>query len=113
MEALAVRKVHSEELTQRGEYVFVAKRPPIRNVEKVPVDPPAGFFARLVWRSFGAKYTLKETLEPIWPDIDTIIINCPVCNGPCGTTKNHEISSVGVPFGADAFVTAASTTINP
>jgi uncharacterized protein YbaR (Trm112 family) len=95
MEALAVRRVStSADLANPGEYVFIEKRQPRRNVEQIPIEPPSGFFRRLWWEWFGKKYTLRVVLEMLWPEIDTIILNCPVCNGPCATTKNHKIISV-------------------
>lgn len=33
-------------------------------------------------------------LELLWPEIDTVILNRPVCNSPCATAKNHKILSI-------------------
>lgn len=63
-------------------------------MEQVALDPPAGFFRRLWWDWFGKKYALREALELLWPEQDAIILNCPVCNLPCATTRNHKIVSI-------------------
>lgn len=95
MEALPVRRVqHSEDVLRPGDYVFIEKREPRRNVEQIPVDPPTSFFRRLWWEWFGKKYALREVLEILWPEQDTVILNCPICNSPCATTKHHKIVSV-------------------
>jgi len=93
--ALAVKRVpHSEDLLHPGDDVFVGKRAPIRTVEQIAIDPPTNRFQRLWWSWFGKKYALREVLEMLWPEIDTVILNCPVCNGPCATTRNHKILSI-------------------
>jgi hypothetical protein len=95
LKALEVKRVeHSEDLLHPGEYVFVPKRDPIVTVEKYPLTPPRGFFAKVWWNLFGQKYTFKKTIELLWPEHDAIIVNCPACNNPCATTKNHKIISV-------------------
>ncbi len=93
--ALEVKRVpHSEDLLHPGDYVFVNKREPRRNVEMIPIQAPTNRFRRLWWNAFGKKYALREVLELLWPEIDTIIVNCPVCNSPCATTRNHKILSI-------------------
>jgi hypothetical protein len=52
--------------------------------------PNPGFFRKL----FGKTYTLKKIETEVWPKIDTIILNCPNCNGTLGTTKEHTVLSV-------------------
>lgn len=94
IEALAVRREHSEDLLNPGDYVFLAKREPRRTVEQIPIEPPTGFLRHLWWEWFGRKYALREVLELLWPEQDTVILNCPVCNSPCATTKNHRIICV-------------------
>jgi hypothetical protein len=95
MEALAVKRVPSSaDLLNPGEYVFIPKRQPIRTVQQIAIDPPKNRFRRLWWNAFGKKYALREVLELLWPEIDTVIVNCPVCNGPCATTRNHKIISI-------------------
>jgi hypothetical protein len=37
---------------------------------------------------------VSRTVVPLWPDIDTVILNCPICNGPIGTTKHHAIAEL-------------------
>jgi Zn finger protein HypA/HybF involved in hydrogenase expression len=46
------------------------------------------------WSWFGQKYELKQIVELLWPEQDTLILNCPACDSPCATTKNHTIISV-------------------
>jgi hypothetical protein len=95
LKALEVKRVeHSEDLLHPGEYVFVGKRQPIITIEKNPIDPPQGKFKLLWWTFFGKKHELKQIVELLWPEQDAIILNCPVCNGPCATTKNHKIISI-------------------
>jgi hypothetical protein len=83
----------SEELLHPGEFILVSKREPMRRFESVPIEPPAKFFAWLKWK-FGPKFTTKETIIPAWPNVDTIVINCPICNGSLGTTEHHKIASI-------------------
>lgn len=93
--ALEVKRLpHSEDLLHPGDYVFVGKREPRRNVEMVPIQAPTNRFHRLWWNAFGKKYALREVLELLWPEIDTIIVNCPICNSPCATTRSHRILSI-------------------
>ncbi len=95
MQALEVHRVStSADLLHPGEYVFIPKRQPIRTVEQIAIDPPTNRFRRLWWNAFGKKFALREVLELLWPEIDTVIVNCPVCNGPCATTRNHKIISI-------------------
>jgi hypothetical protein len=92
--AQEVKRVsHSEELLHPGDYAFVGKREPIVITHQEPATPPQGLFRRLWWRwFFGEKMVTSKTLIPQWPDIDTVIVNCPLCNGPVATTKNHTIA---------------------
>lgn len=93
--ALEVKRVpRSEDLLHPGDYVFVPRREPIVNTYRQPVQPPAGAFRRFLWRLFGAKYEVSRTVVPLWPDVDTIIVNCPICNGPIGTTKHHVVADL-------------------
>jgi uncharacterized protein YbaR (Trm112 family) len=93
--ALEVKRVpHSEDLSHPGEFVFIPKREPIRKFYSEPLTPPTGAFRRLWWNWFGKKYEIKQIVELLWPEIDTVIINCPDCNQPLATTKNHAIVSL-------------------
>lgn len=93
--ALEVKRVKSsEDLLHPGEYVFIEKRAPKITVERTPLTPPTGFLKRLAWNFFGKKYEIKQYVELLWPEHDAIILNCPTCNGPCATTKNHKIISI-------------------
>jgi hypothetical protein len=93
--AQEVRRVpSSEELLHPGEFVFIQKREPITNYQSVPLTPPTGFFRRILWNLFGKRYELKATVTELWPAIDTILLNCPVCNGPFATTDRHTICNV-------------------
>jgi hypothetical protein len=93
--AQEVKRVpHSEELLHPGDYAFVAKREPIVITNSEPVPPPTGFFRRLWWTFFGEKAITSKTLIRQWPDIDTVIVNCPLCNGPVATTKHHTIKDL-------------------
>jgi hypothetical protein len=95
MQALEVRRVpSSSDLLHPGEYVFIPKRDPKIAIERQPLTPPTGFVNRALWNCFGKKYEMKQILELISPEIDTIIINCPTCNTPCATTNRHKILSV-------------------
>jgi hypothetical protein len=94
MQVPVVRVKTSEELLRPGEYVFIAKRPPLVTVEKVPLYPPLGFFKLLWWTLFGKKYDTKQTVEVVWPAVDTIILNCPDCATPFATSERHKIVSV-------------------
>jgi hypothetical protein len=102
--ALAVKRVpHSEDLLHPGDYVFIPKRDPIRTFHSIPLEPPADkrggtvigdAFRYWKWKLFGPKYEIKQVVEFLWPEIDTVILNCPVCNSPCATTRNHKILSI-------------------
>jgi hypothetical protein len=93
--ALEVKRVqHSEDLLHPGEYVFVPKRDPILTLEQRAVQPPQGKFKLLWWTFFGQKYEMKKIVELLWREQDAIILNRPVCNSPCATTKNHKIISI-------------------
>jgi uncharacterized protein YbaR (Trm112 family) len=93
--ALEVKRVpHSEDLLHPGEFVFIPKREPVRTFERTPIAPPTGTFRRLWWDLFGKKYELKQIVELLWPEIDTVILNCPECNSPLATTRNHTIVSL-------------------
>ena len=43
---------------------------------------------------FGKKQSFKEILEIRWPDYDAIVMNCPHCNQPMATMKEHRILSI-------------------
>jgi hypothetical protein len=89
MQASAVRVKSSEDLLNKGEYVFIAKRAQEVHYESEAIPNP-GFFRRLL----GRTHTMKRIENPVWPKIDTIIINCPKCNGAIGTAKEHTILCV-------------------
>ena len=93
--ALEVKRVpHSEDLLHPGEFVFIPKREPIRTFPSEPLEPPTGSLSRIWWNWFGKKYEIKQIVELLWPEIDTVIINCPECNQALATTKNHKIVSL-------------------
>jgi iron(III)-enterobactin esterase len=41
----------------------------LREYYSVPIEPPKGFFRRLIWEIFGARYEMKMSELPLWPDI--------------------------------------------
>jgi hypothetical protein len=93
--ALEVKRVPlSEDLLHPGDYVFIGKRDPHRTFQSIPLEPPKGWGRRLLWNLFGKKYELKQIVEFVWPEIDTVIINCPECNQPLATTRAHKIISL-------------------
>jgi hypothetical protein len=93
--ALEVKRVpRSEDLLHPGEYVFIPKREPRRTFQSIALDPPKAFGRRVLWNLFGKKYELKQIVAFVWPEIDTVVINCPDCNGTLATTGNHKIISV-------------------
>ena len=102
--ALEVKRVSlSEDLLHPGDFVFIEKREPHRTFQSIPLEPPADkyggtligdAFRYLKWRLFGPKYELKQIVEFVWPEIDTVIINCPECNNPIATTGIHKILSL-------------------
>ncbi len=95
LKAIEVRRVPtSADLSSPGDFTFVPKREPIRNVERIPLIAPKGFFRKLAWQLFGKKYELKQIVELLWPEYDAVILNCPHCNMPLATTKNHKIVSL-------------------
>jgi hypothetical protein len=95
MEAIAVRRVSaSDELVKPADYVFIGKRQPIVTVERLTLLPPSGFLKRIWWNAFGRKYELKRIVELLWPERDTVILNCPHCNQPIATTDRHRIVSL-------------------
>jgi len=95
MQSLEARRVvSSEDLLRSGDYVFIPKRPPLVTEEKVACYPPLGFFKLLWWTMFGKKYDTKQTVEVVWPAVDTIILNCPNCFTPFATSAQHKILSV-------------------
>jgi uncharacterized protein YbaR (Trm112 family) len=51
---------------------------------------PSGFWARIIWVISGRKPLVKEVIETQWPEYDAIILNCPKCNQPCATSKDHH-----------------------
>jgi hypothetical protein len=101
--ALEVKRVPlSEDLLHPGDFVFIGKRDPRRTFQSIPLDPPSiyaddlvkGFIKTIWWKFFGKKYELKQIVEFVWPEIDTVIINCPECNQPLATTGSHKIVSL-------------------
>jgi hypothetical protein len=94
-QTLAVRRVSSSaDLLKPGDYCFIPKREPIRTFETVTAERPKGFWRGLLWYISGAKTTAKITELPQWPDYDAIVMACPHCCQPIGTTKEHTIVSV-------------------
>ena len=94
MEGLPVRRVSaSDELAKPGDFVFIQKRQPIITLERTPLLPPTGFFKRLWWGWFGKQYELKQIVELLWPERDTVILNCPQCAQPLASTDKHKIIS--------------------
>src|ERR1039458_5265495 len=90
MDALKVRRVPaSDELAKPADYVFVQKRQPIITVERQPLLPPSSFLKRLWWDAFGKKYELKRIVELLWPERDTVILNCPQCSQPVSGYAKH------------------------
>lgn len=102
--ALEVKRVpHSEDLLHPGDYVFIGKREPRRTFQSITLEPPADKYDGTIignafrywkWRLFGKKYEIKQIVEFVWPEIDTVIINCPDCNQPLATTGVHKIVSL-------------------
>jgi hypothetical protein len=92
--AQEVKRVpHSEELLHPGDFVFIPKRQPAVTFHSVPLEPSKGWGRRMRWNLFGTKYEIQKTVTPVWPDADTVILNCPICNRPFGTTAQHKITS--------------------
>jgi hypothetical protein len=92
---LAAKRVPiSADLLNPGDYVFVAARKPLITEEERLIEPPKGRVRRFFWILFGTKSYTTQTRLPMWPEIDTVIVNCPVCNGACATTRNHKILSI-------------------
>jgi hypothetical protein len=76
VKALEVRRVElSEDLQKPGDFVLIQKGEPIRKVERTPIYPPSGFIHRIWWNAFGQKYEVKQVIELLWPDYDTMILN--------------------------------------
>jgi hypothetical protein len=95
MQALEVRRVPtSADLEKPGDFAFIKKRAPIRQTERIPLESPKGFLARIIRRFTGARYTEKVTEARLWPSLDTVIIVCPSCLQPFGTTDRHTIVSL-------------------
>lgn len=84
----------SDELKGPGDACFIAKREPIRNIVRTPLDPPSGFWRRMFWYLWGEKYEMRQIVELLWPEQDTLIVCCPRCGDPCATNKNHKIVSL-------------------
>lgn len=94
LQTLAVHRVPSSaNLEKKGDYVLIPKREPVRRYEPV-AGSPSGFWARLIWIITGRKPLVKEVVETMWPEYDAIILNCPQCNQPCATSKDHKIVAV-------------------
>jgi hypothetical protein len=95
MQAVELRRVSSStDLLRPGEYVFIPKREPEIIIERQSIGPPSGFFKWIWWKWFGKRHELKQYIELLWPETDTVILNCPQCGGPCTTTKYHKIISI-------------------
>jgi len=95
IEALEVRRVASSaDILKPGDYCFIPKREPIRTFQPISIEPPQGFLRGVWWAFFGKRKGTKEIIEIRWPDYNAIIINCPHCNQPVATTKEHRIISV-------------------
>jgi hypothetical protein len=93
--SLELRRVSSSaDLASPGDFVYIAKREPLKTVLMVPIDPPRGFFKRIVWNIAGKKFAVREELDPRWPEQDTIVLLCPHCSQPLATTKEHKIVSL-------------------
>jgi len=91
---LEVRRVPSSaDLMQAGDYCYIEKRAPIRKFEPVADEAPRGFIRKLISYLGGKKQSFKEVIEIVWPDYDAIVLMCPHCNQPIGTTKEHHIVS--------------------
>jgi len=94
IQALELHRVlHSVDVEKPGDFAFVPKREPLREITRTPIYPPTGFFKRLLWELFGRKYKETEMVTPIWPDYDAVILMCPHYSQPIGTTKEHHIVS--------------------
>jgi hypothetical protein len=95
MQALDLRRVTSSaDLASPGDFVFIPNCEPSRKVVTRPIDPPYGFFKKLIWTVVGKKFDLREELEPRWPEYDAIVLLCPHCSMPLATTKSHHIVSL-------------------
>jgi hypothetical protein len=98
LQTLEVRRVpSSSDLMQAGDYCLIQKREPIVTTERarvLRVEAPKGIIRRLAWTLLGPKYQVKESVETLWPDYDAIILMCPHCNQPIGTTKDHRIVNI-------------------
>jgi hypothetical protein len=95
LQTLEVRRVQSsEDLIRAGDYCYIRRREPIRKFETEPTLPPDGFWRSLLWFFFGKKRITKEFIEVVWPEYDAIILMCPHCSQPIGTTKDHRIVSL-------------------
>jgi hypothetical protein len=95
--ALEVRRVAtSPDIERPGDYCFIAKREPIRTYDTMTVERPRGIWTAILM-ALGipaTKRVTRETLLPQWPDYDAIVMACPHCGQPIGTTKEHRIVSV-------------------
>jgi hypothetical protein len=103
MQAVEVRRVSlSEDLSRPGDYVFIEKRAPRIQVERLSLEAPKishgwlipEVYAWVKWMLFGKKYELKQIVEFVWPDYDTIILNCPECNGALAMPSKNKIVSI-------------------
>jgi hypothetical protein len=97
---LPVRRVpFSADIEKPGDYCFISKREPVRNLELVIPNPRNVWQASwwLIRSAFGfypAPEVKNETVEIRWPDYDAIILLCPHCSQPIATTKDHRIVSL-------------------
>lgn len=95
LQTLEVRRVPSSaDLMQAGDFVFIGKREPIRKFEPVTIEVKRPFFKQLMWIFTGRKQAYKEIIEIVWPDYDAVVLMCPHCSQPIGTTKDHRIVSI-------------------
>jgi hypothetical protein len=99
MDALLTLEVNrvpsSADLTKAGDYCFIAKRDPIRKFLPSEPEESKGFWDRLkLWFDLSHRPIPKEVVEIVWPDYDAIILMCPHCNQPIGTTKDHRIVTI-------------------
>jgi hypothetical protein len=84
----------SPDILKAGDYCFIPKKDPMRTYETVLAEPPTGRWKRIIWALFRSKTITKVTELPLWPNYDAVVMACPHCNQPIGTTKDHKIVSV-------------------
>jgi uncharacterized protein YbaR (Trm112 family) len=95
MQALEVRRVPtSADLEKPGDFAFIKKREPLSTKDETSIEPPKNRIKRFFWNMFGTKVRVTETLLPLWPPRDTVIVICPNCFQPLATTDRHTIVSL-------------------